>query len=127
MEKFNIPYSLKNIPIPSKNSYKIKLVEQVEKFLTRLRWKMFFIKNPQTTKSDKQTFGFNTEVTAPYSAELKLFEDDLLELTANVKYKPVRNDFQNNLTKDIKKIDESKEVIVEADKTGNLYKVNPSH
>ena len=86
---------------------------------------MFFIKNPQTTKSDKRTFGFNTEVTAPYSAELKLFEDDLLELTANVKYKPVRNDFQNNLTKDIKKIDESKEVIVEADKTGNLYKVNP--
>ena len=32
-------YSEKNIPIPSKEQYKIHLISKVEKFIKRMRWK----------------------------------------------------------------------------------------
>ena len=31
-------YSEKNIPIPSKEQYKIHLISKVEKFIKRMRW-----------------------------------------------------------------------------------------
>ena len=39
METFNITYSNKNIPIPSKNEYKLKLIMKTENFLKRMCWK----------------------------------------------------------------------------------------
>ena len=36
---FNIAYSNKNIPIPSENEYKLKLIMKTENFLKRMRWK----------------------------------------------------------------------------------------
>ena len=39
METFNIAYSNKNIPIPSENEYKLKLIMKTENFLKRMRWK----------------------------------------------------------------------------------------
>ena len=39
METFNITYSKKNIPIPSENEYKLKLIMKTENFLKRMRWK----------------------------------------------------------------------------------------
>ena len=38
----NIDYSLKNIPIPSADSYKRRLIEKVESVIRRMRWKAFF-------------------------------------------------------------------------------------
>ena len=37
MEKFNIDYSTKNIPIPSEREYMIQLISKVEKFIKRMR------------------------------------------------------------------------------------------
>ena len=39
MERFDINYSKKNIPIPSKHNYKIMLVSKIEKVIKRMRWK----------------------------------------------------------------------------------------
>ena len=39
METFNITYSNKNIPIPSKNEYRLKLIMKMEKLLKRMCWK----------------------------------------------------------------------------------------
>ena len=38
MEKFEIEYSMKNIPIPSQRQYKIELILKVEKLIKRMRW-----------------------------------------------------------------------------------------
>ena len=46
MEKFNIDYSTKNIPLPSKNDYLQRLIEKTELFLRRMRWKAHFFLNP---------------------------------------------------------------------------------
>ena len=42
MEKLNFNYSLKNIPIPDKKSYLIKLVDKIESVVKRMRWKAYF-------------------------------------------------------------------------------------
>ena len=39
MEKFNMEYSKKNIPIPSQEKYKVYFKSKVEKFIKRMRWK----------------------------------------------------------------------------------------
>ena len=39
MKTFNITYSNKNIPVPSKNEYRLKLIMKMEKFLKRMCWK----------------------------------------------------------------------------------------
>ena len=129
MEELNIPYSLKNIPHHSRYSIRKQLVRRAEDVISRIRWKLFFIRNPQA-KEDKETFGFRTTNTAPVMDELKPFEHDLLELVKSVKFKPVamvaNSDFKKQMQEDLKKIKETTDkVILKGDKSRNLYKVSP--
>ena len=48
MERFRFEHSLKNIPIPNKWQYQKSLVSKVERFMGRMRWKLFAIQNPGT-------------------------------------------------------------------------------
>ena len=124
MDKFNINYSLKNVPLHPKSVYKTKLIEQTEKLMSKMRWKLFFWLNPNAS-SKKQTFGFKSENTAPANILLKPFEDDLLETISKIEYKNVTNPLQTIMEQDKKKINECEDVIVQADKTSNLYKMSP--
>ena len=48
MEKLDIDYLLKNIPIPPNESYLIKLVEKTESVVKRMRWRAhFFLQEKQ--------------------------------------------------------------------------------
>ena len=42
MKLKNFGYSWKNIPIPSKTNYLKCMIEKVESFVKRLRWKAFY-------------------------------------------------------------------------------------
>ena len=42
MEARNLGYSMKNTPIPPKQRYLKSMMEKVENFITRLRWKVHF-------------------------------------------------------------------------------------
>ena len=42
MEARNLEYSMKNIPIPPKKRYLKSMMEKIESFITRLRWKAHF-------------------------------------------------------------------------------------
>lgn len=55
---------------------------------------------------------------------MKPFEDDMFQLVENVKFKQVRNKFQQKLRRDVKKINSSKKVLVFADKTRNVYELD---
>ena len=39
MEKVNFDYSIKNIPIPSRNKYLLEHMEKIEMVTKRMRWK----------------------------------------------------------------------------------------
>ena len=53
--------------------------------------------------------------------ELKHFEDDLFSLISNIKFRHVKNQLQDMLRADKSKIQQTDKVIIQADKSPNLY------
>ena len=127
MEKFNLPYSLKNIPCPDKTAFEKSLIDKVEHFLKRMRWKAFFFDNEDQSEVSKDTFGFKTRNTPPQNAELVGFENDMYNLISNLTYRKDNSQFQKKLQNDMAKLKNSPDIIVEADKTNNIYLVKPSN
>ena len=124
MEKKNFGYSLKNIPIPSEDSYMKCMISKLENFIRRVRWKSFFFNKVTTTK---ETYGFNSEHAPPADKELTAFENDLYDMVHSIKFKKVQNSFQKQLSKDVKEINSSTNVYIPADKTTNIYKVSKQY
>ena len=142
MERINFGYSLKNIPIPPKNSYLKSLIDKSDSFIRRIRWLIFHYdrNNKDRTNNDrtnndrtntdgisdegpKTSYGFPSERTPPQHAALKAFEADLYELINNVSFSNFRSRFQKKLIDDVRSIKSSKHILVPADKTTNIYKV----
>ena len=55
------------------------------------------------------------------------FEESLYDLVSHIKFNKSTNKFQNELSKDVKKIKSSNKIYVPADKTTNMYKLNKEH
>ena len=52
MEKVKFGYSMKNIPITNRKSYKLHLIQKVEGFMKMVRWKaILFMKTGKQTES----------------------------------------------------------------------------
>ena len=80
MEQNNFGYSLKNIPIPGKNTFRKCLLEKTECFIHKLRWKAKFSECENNEENASKYYGFKTLNTPP-SVELLLpFEEDLYAL-----------------------------------------------
>ena len=121
--KFSFNYSLKNIPNASKKQYQKILVDSMENFINRMRWKLYWTKNPPTNNDKKETFGFKSTSKAPPDPDLKKFEDDMIKLVSELEMKKADNDLQNKLKADIKRINRNKDIIVPSDKTDNFYSI----
>ena len=79
MEELNLGYAEKNIGLHSKDLIKTTLVSRTEDLISRMRWKLFHIRNP-SNKDRKETFGFRTTDSPPIMNELVPFEKDLINL-----------------------------------------------
>ena len=128
MNSRNFNYSLKNIPIPDITSYKLLLIEKTENFIKRIRWKAHFFLNGENNETNTQNnetnnFGHKTKKTPPQCAELEKFEEDLLNITKNIKFKKINTKFQNNLKTDVTEIKNNPNILVFADKTNNIYEL----
>ena len=123
MERFDLPYSKKNIPVPNKKEYKLLITAKTESFIKRMRWKalQFLGKLPP---SDKETYGFRSRKCPPVVQELTDFEDGLWKMVNNIEFRHVNNPFQEKMKKDIKDIKQCNQLIVPADKSSNLYKMS---
>ena len=115
-------YSNKNIPIPSRNECKIQLISKVENVLERMRWKALQFLG-KLEENNKETYGFKSRICPQSVDELSKFEDDLMLMIKNIDFRNVYSKFQEKLKYVITKIRSSKKVIVPADKTRNLYKM----
>ena len=124
MEKVNIQYSLKNIGIPSKFQYEKTLLDKTIDFIDRMRKKLHFIKNPNNGPI-KNTYGFKSNWRPGPDYDIKPFEDDLLDLVANIEFNHKTSDFQQTLRNDMTVIKNEGKVILKGDKSNNLYKENP--
>lgn len=121
MDRINLETSLKNIPTPTKSQYQKILVSKIESLLSRLRWQLQAIKDPGM--KSKFNYGFKTTLPPPQFDELKAFEEELYSLAKNIEFKRTYNKFQAALSRKIKEIRATKEIIVKADKTSNMYKI----
>ena len=95
--------------------------------ITRMRWEAIHFNNNDSTDNDIED---NTEwygLKSPYSPrqvkELIPFENDLVELIRNIKFRKIRNTFQEKLKDDIKLIKDSHKTMTFADKTSNMYRL----
>ena len=123
MKRFNISYSKKNIPIPTEKEYKIQLIAKVVSFTKRMRQKALKSLGKLGSK-EKETFSLKSD-KCPLSVDvLAKFESDLLTIVHNVEFRPVRNSFLSKLKDDVKVINNTKEVLVNGDKSSNTYKRN---
>ena len=105
------------------------MIEKVESFVKRLRWKAFYFcqekENPE--KKPQNLFGFKSPATPPQNELLNSFENALHDLIQSVEFKTVRNEFLSKLQKDVENIRSSKNMLVFADKSTNLYEVSREH
>ena len=106
IEKFNLGYSIKNIPIPSRNQYLKALISKTEHFLKRLRWKAFFHdhQNEDFSAKNKETFGFKTPHTPPKHELLEKFEDDMYTLISSIEFRKGKSKFQRKLDEDLREL-----------------------
>ena len=129
MEQIRFNYSMKNIPLPHGNSYKKKLIEKVESVIKRMRWKaLFFLRKGEDDQDDEtprdEKFSLKTRKCPPQIEDMKPFENDLIKMIENVQFRKVNNNFQTTMKDDIRKIKNSKKLLIPADKTRNLYELD---
>ena len=129
MKEANFNYSLKNIPLPKEDTFLKGLIIKCEDFIQRLRWKVIHFlndKNKDDVGRIDDNYGFKTPKNAPQHKSLTSFENDLGHLIANLEYRENNNSrFQTLLKKDVKYINRSKNIFVQADKTNNIYEMEP--
>ena len=79
-------YSLKNIPIPSRDSYLKNFIEKAESALKPMRWKgrHFFLKG-EKSQENTSNFGLSSNKTPRTVLELKPFEEDVVKLLETIK------------------------------------------
>ena len=130
MERFNIDYSGKNIPLPSANDYRKRLIEATEKVIKTMRWKAFFYlknENDSSESSDNEdtqtnnNFGLKSKRSPPFIKEMADFERDMLSIVENVEFRRTNNPLMEKMKEDVNRIKKCPKVIVDADKTRNRY------
>ena len=128
MEKSEIRYSLKNISIPSKESYQLNLIDKIKSLVKRMTWRAFYYLNQQKFDNGiKETFGFKSKKCPPPCSDLVPFEKDLSDMVTSLKCRHVKHLFQRELSEDIRKIKSSPNVFVFADKRNTIYEMSKDH
>ena len=104
MEKFDIDDSLKNIPIPSNESYLIKLIDNIESVGKRMGWRANFF-SQEKHKSDirREDLRFKSKSTLPQCKHMEAFEKKFLDVISDIKLRSVNITFQKELKDDIPK------------------------
>ena len=122
MEKIDFNYSLKKIPVPSRTSYKLQLIDKIESVITRMPWKAhFFLNNNEKNKKEmkRETLGFKSKHHPCQLRELDNFEKDLFNVVSSLKIRQL-NDTREKMKSDISEIKSSPNAFIFADKTGNI-------
>ena len=120
MERFDIDFSKKKIPLPTKREYKIQLIAKVESVIKRIRWRSLEFFN-KLSRSEIETYGFPSNKYPSTVDELSAFKSDLLMKIKNIEFKKITDVFQSKLQEDIKIVRQSKSIFISADKSANIY------
>ena len=87
-----------------------------------MRWKTLQFQG-KLESDNKETYGFKSRKCPNGVDKLSKFEDDLMLMIKNIEFRNVNNNFQDRLKNDISEVRNTEKVIIPADKTRNLYKM----
>ena len=136
MNDKNLGYSRKNIPNPQNSTYLKYLIEKVEIFIKRMRWKAFFFEkkfkecddsdssDDKDEETEKCTYAFKSPRTPPQNIHMNAFESDMYEMIHKVEFNYRPNDFHRKLRSDIRDIRSSNQLLIAADKSNNLHELS---
>ena len=68
-----------------------------------------------------------TKKTPPKNNNLTAFENDLYAMVKTIEFTNVKSQFLNKLKNDVKEINKSEKLLVFADKTNNMYRMDKEH
>ena len=95
--------------------------------IARMRWKVIHCNNNNSIANNKKEntewYGLKSLYSPRQVKELIPFENDLVELIRNIKFRKIRNTFQEKLKEDIKLIKDSHKRMTFAGKTSSLYRL----
>ena len=97
------------------------IFEQIEMVIKRMRWKVIYC-DMKGNRIKTETYGLKSHKTPPPINELAAFENDLIELVKNIKFRTAQNQLQRKLKSDIKSIQQSSKTLTPADKTSSMYR-----
>ena len=111
-----------------------KLISQTETFLKNIGWKTFWFERNVSNDDEDNSTDRRKEITKdckstktpPQHELLKPFERDIYNLIGNIQFCTVNDPGLRELSEEVKKINNSDKVIVNADKTGNKYEITTS-
>ena len=83
-----------------------------------------FLLKGEKNQENTNHFDLSSNKTPPTILELKPFEEDVLKLLDNIKFRDTKNHFQETLANELKKINSSDKIFVFADKTRNIYETS---
>ena len=122
MEKLNFNCALKNTPTARKSkSNQLMLIEKIESFIKRMRWKAHFYLKKNTSHTSYINYGCKTQNYPSQFKELQNFEKDLLDTIKLIKSWIVKDPFQRKLKEGISNIKSSLDVYTFDYKIINIY------
>ena len=74
--------------------------------------------------STKESYDFKSRTCPPTVKGMTNFEEDLRLMRKNLEYRDAKNEFSKKLMDNIKLIKNTKEMLINADKSRNIYKVS---
>ena len=93
--------------------------------ITRMRSKAIHFNNNTSIDNNKEEITKWYRLKSPYSPrqvkELIPFENDLVELIRNIKFRKIRNTFQEKIKEEIKLIKASNKTMTSTDKISNMH------
>ena len=95
--------------------------------IARMRWKAIHFNNNGSTgnnmEDNTEWYGLKSLYSLRQVKEVIPFENDLVELIRNIKFRTIRNTFQEKLKEDIKLMKDSHKTMTFAEKTSNMYRL----
>ena len=89
-----------------------------------MRWKAHFFQNKKEFFENK--FGLPWKRCALAIAAMKDFDNDLIHMIDKVLFHKINDPFLSEVTESIKKVNSSKNMLIFADKTQNIYEIPPA-
>ena len=71
-----------------------------------------------------ENFGLRSDLTPQKNESISLFEKDMYQLIKSIEFEKFSNEFMLQMSEDLKSQQNTNQVIVFADKTTNLYKMD---